>query len=145
MKVCFHLIIDLHQCGGDTSSSSGHYSTVACPKFHVGCTLGQQLFTLPICIILSTKQTRKCGDDDEEEFQQDNGFIHYLTKALPLGKPCTRELILSCSPGGATHCLSASVVSIIFRSYLVNIEKNKENKITTHLINTIAIKEVGVQ
>ena len=35
--------------GGDTSSSLGPYPTAACPEFHIGCRLGRELFTLPIC------------------------------------------------------------------------------------------------
>ena len=38
---------DLHWCGGDTSSCLGPYTMAACPEFHVGCRLGQELFTLP--------------------------------------------------------------------------------------------------
>ena len=33
----------------DTSSCPGPYPTAACPKFHVGCRPGRELFTLPIC------------------------------------------------------------------------------------------------
>ena len=40
----------LHQCGGDTSSCLCPYPLAACPKFHVGCSLGRELFTLPLYI-----------------------------------------------------------------------------------------------
>lgn len=42
--------------------------------------------------------------------------LSYLINDLPFGKFLTRILIWSWSPGGATHCLSASVVTIALRS-----------------------------
>ena len=40
---------DLHQCGGDTSSCLGPYPMAACPEFYIGCRLGREIFTLPLC------------------------------------------------------------------------------------------------
>ena len=38
-----------HQCGDDTSSCLGAYSTAACCKFHIGCRVGRELSTLLVC------------------------------------------------------------------------------------------------
>ena len=38
----------LHKCVGDISSCLGPYPKAACPKCHVGCRLGRELFTLPM-------------------------------------------------------------------------------------------------
>jgi len=37
------------ECGGDTSSCPGPYPTAACPEFNIGCRLGRELSTLPVC------------------------------------------------------------------------------------------------
>ena len=39
------------ECGGDISSCLGPYPTATCPEFHIGCRLGWELFTLPVCCL----------------------------------------------------------------------------------------------
>ena len=36
----------LQECGGDTRSCPGPYPL---PEFHIGCRLGRELFSLPVC------------------------------------------------------------------------------------------------
>ena len=36
-------------CSGDTSSCSSPCPAAACPEFYIGCRLGKELFTLPVC------------------------------------------------------------------------------------------------
>ena len=39
------------ECRGDTSSCPGPYPTAPCSEFHIGCRLGRELFTLPVCCL----------------------------------------------------------------------------------------------